>query len=116
MPSLFISWQKKISGYQQSYILCSVFYLARNLIQLSGLIPDEDIKIEFTGLRPGEKLYEELLVDPKNSTKTANNLIFVAEPEDITMDEVNTKINALQQLVSDNNADNQKIIEVITKK
>lgn len=90
--------------------------LARNLIQLSGLIPDEDIKIEFTGLRPGEKLYEELLVDPKNSTKTANNLIFVAEPEDITMDEVNTKISALQQLVSDNNADNQKIIEVITKK
>lgn len=90
--------------------------LARNLIQLSGLIPDEDIKIEFTGLRPGEKLYEELLVDPKNSAKTANNLIFVAEPEDITMDEVNTKINALQQLVSDNNADNHKIIEVITKK
>lgn len=90
--------------------------LARNLIQLSGLIPDEDIKIEFTGLRPGEKLYEELLVDPKNSTKTANNLIFVAEPEDITMDEVNIKINALQQLVSDNNADNHKIIEVITKK
>lgn len=90
--------------------------LARNLIQLSGLIPDEGIKIEFTGLRPGEKLYEELLVDPKNSTKTANNLIFVAEPEDITMDEVNTKINALQQLVSDNNADNHKIIEVITKK
>ena len=90
--------------------------LARNLIQLSGLIPDEDIKIEFTGLRPGEKLYEELLVDPKNSTKTANNLIFRSEERRVTMDEVNTKINTLQQLVSDNHADNHKIIEVITKK
>lgn len=90
--------------------------LARNLIQLSGLIPDEDIKIEFTGLRPGEKLYEELLVDPKNSKKTANNLIFVAEPEEISMDEVNTKIDKLSDLVRNNNADNQKIIGIITAK
>ena len=56
--------------------------LARNLIKLSGLRPDEDIKIEYTGLRPGEKLYEEKLMEEEGLEKTRNNLIFVGHPLD----------------------------------
>ena len=89
--------------------------LAKNLIQLSGLTPGEDIEIKFTGLRPGEKLYEELLVDPKNSKKTANDLIYIAEPEDISMDTVNQKIDSLCRLVEADDQDNKKIIKIITE-
>lgn len=88
--------------------------LAKNLIELSGLVPGEDIEIKFTGLRPGEKLYEELLVDPKNSTKTANNLIYVAEPENISMDSANRKLVELNQMVENDDPDNDRIIEIIT--
>ena len=54
--------------------------LAKNLIKLSGFIPDKDIRIEYTGLRPGEKLYEELLMKEEGLKETNNNRIFVGEP------------------------------------
>lgn len=54
--------------------------LARNLIRLSGLEPDVDIKIEYTGLRPGEKLYEEKLMSEEGLTRTANKLIHIGKP------------------------------------
>ena len=54
--------------------------LARNLIRLSGLRPDIDIKIEYTGLRPGEKLYEEKLMAEEGLQKTDNDLIFIGNP------------------------------------
>ena len=54
--------------------------LARNLIRLSGLRPDEDIRIEYIGLRPGEKLYEEKLMAEEGLEKTANDLIHIGKP------------------------------------
>ncbi|MCL2284965.1 MAG: polysaccharide biosynthesis protein [Firmicutes bacterium] len=54
--------------------------LAENLIRMAGLTPDVDIKIEFVGLRPGEKLYEELLLDAEGLTKTVHDKIFVIRP------------------------------------
>ncbi len=59
--------------------------LAKNLILLSGHKPDEDIKIEFTGLRPGEKLYEEMLMKEEGMQETENKLIHIGKP--IEMDE-----------------------------
>lgn len=57
--------------------------LARNLIKLSGYKPDIDIKIEYTGLRPGEKLYEEILMDAEGLRKTPNKLIHIGTPLEI---------------------------------
>ena len=62
-----------------------------------------------------EKLYEELLVDPENSKKTANDLIYIAEPEAISMDSVNEKLESLGKMVKENDADNNRIIQIITE-
>jgi FlaA1/EpsC-like NDP-sugar epimerase len=60
--------------------------LAENLIRVAGFIPGVDIKIEFTGLRPGEKLFEELLLDEEGIEKTGNDKIYIAKPCSITAD------------------------------
>lgn len=58
----------------------SILELAKNMIYLSGYEPDKDIQIVFTGLRPGEKLYEEILLEEEGLTKTENNKIYIGKP------------------------------------
>ena len=74
-----------------------ILTLAENMIRLSGLLPYKDIQIKEIGLRPGEKLYEELLVSKDSVTKTANDLIFVEREKPISMEEMDEKLDAIQQ-------------------
>lgn len=73
-----------------------IYEMAQNLIRLSGFEPDKDIKIEVTGLRPGEKLYEELLLAEEGLTKTQNSKIYVAKPLEIDFEELKQKLDALK--------------------
>ncbi|MBP3538611.1 MAG: polysaccharide biosynthesis protein, partial [Oscillospiraceae bacterium] len=84
--------------------------LARNLIKLSGLRPDVDIKIEYTGLRPGEKLYEEKLMSEEGLEKTANDLIFVGHPIDFDADEFLGRIDELKEAAYSNDENIRELI------
>lgn len=85
--------------------------LARRMIKLSGLEPDLDIKIEFTGLRPGEKLYEELLSNKENTLPTYHKKIFIGEIEPIDSLEIENAIKAIQ--IEINNQDEEEVVRII---
>ena len=89
-----------------------IYDLAVSLIKLSGYVPDEDIEIKITGLRPGEKLYEELLMGEEGLQKTENDKIFVAKPMDITMDEICKKLDRFNEIIENENISKEKVIEV----
>ena len=76
--------------------------LARNLIKLSGLKPDVDIKIEYTGLRPGEKLYEEKLMEEEGLKTTPNKLIHIGNPIQFDTDLFQKQLDKLMLAAYDN--------------
>ncbi|MBE6770164.1 MAG: polysaccharide biosynthesis protein [Ruminococcaceae bacterium] len=90
-----------------------IYDLAKKMISLSGYVPDVDIKITITGLRPGEKLYEELLMNEEGLQKTAHSKIFVGQSIAITLDELNEKLETLKAALDTDNANIKKVFEQV---
>lgn len=84
--------------------------LARNLILLSGFKPDIDIAIEYTGLRPGEKLYEEMLMDEEGMSATENKLIFIGQPIRFDRDEFEEGLQRLKKAAYEETEDIRSIV------
>ena len=85
--------------------------LARNLIRLSGYKPDVDIKIGYTGLRPGEKLYEEKLMAEEGLMKTENDLIHIGKPIKFDTDEFLIQLHDLMLMAYSNEDDIREQVE-----
>lgn len=84
--------------------------LARNLIRLSGYRPDEDIKITYTGLRPGEKLFEEKLMAEEGLQKTANDLIHIGKPVPFRYEDFFEQLLALKEAAENNTEDIEQLV------
>jgi FlaA1/EpsC-like NDP-sugar epimerase len=87
-----------------------IYDLAKNLIRLSGYKPEEDIKIEFTGLRPGEKLYEELMLEEEGIEATKHDKIFTAKPIFTDLALLKRELDVLSSLLTGNP---DKVVEYI---
>ncbi|MDD6628063.1 MAG: nucleoside-diphosphate sugar epimerase/dehydratase [Lachnospiraceae bacterium] len=90
-----------------------ILTLAENLIKLSGFRVGEDIKIEFTGLRPGEKLYEELLMDEEGMKDTANKLIHIGKPIELNEQEFFSQLKELKDECQIESSDIRPLIHEI---
>lgn len=85
--------------------------MARNLIKLSGYEPDVDIPIVYTGLRPGEKMFEECLREEEGLAKTDNNLIFIGKPIEFDEKEFFEKLTDLKKTAYDDNPEMKRVVK-----
>ena len=90
-----------------------ILTLAENLIKLSGFVPYKDIQIVFTGLRPGEKLYEELLMSEEGLTETENKLIHIGKPIDIDEEFLLQTIEEMRNVMYDETANIRDLVKKI---
>lgn len=90
-----------------------IYDLAKKLISLSGYKPEKDIEIKFTGLRPGEKLYEELLMSEEGLKKTDHSKIFIGRPGTLTLDELKEKLDKLRDVTYTDEKTVKKIISEV---
>lgn len=90
-----------------------IYDLACDLTRLSGLEPGKDIQIEFTGLRPGEKLFEEVLMDEEGIEKTSSEKIFVAKPLDIEQQQLLEQLEQLKKIAD--HGDSVQLVEQLKR-
>ena len=90
-----------------------IYDLAKSLIELSGYTLGEDMEIEITGMRPGEKLYEELLMNEENLESTKHDKIFITESMDFTMNDIEKKLDMFRELLKDENTTKEEVKEAM---
>lgn len=92
-----------------------IYDLAVSLIKLMGYEPDVDMPIKITGLRPGEKLYEELLMSEEGLTATKHDKIFISKPSNFSVEQLEKNLEKLQNLEYDNKYSNDKVVRIMRR-
>ena len=92
-----------------------IYDLAKSLIELSGYTLGKDIEIEITGMRPGETLYEELLMNEENLQETKHEKIYITESMNFTMDDIENKLDMFRDIINNEHTSKEEIKETMKK-
>jgi FlaA1/EpsC-like NDP-sugar epimerase len=92
-----------------------IYDLAKSLIELSGYTLGKDMEIEITGMRPGEKLYEELLMNEENLQATKHEKIYITQSMNFTMEDIENKLDMFRAIIHDEHTSKEEIKETMKK-